>query len=562
MQVAWEGLIDALVHRPILDAEKNTPAEDTSLQKQQLLGRSNCDDQANGFSKSIKLIMTPLIGVMSSKCDISVHSSCVNTWCYLLHKLDTSVNEPSLIKMVLEPILKAIFQNGPDSKTIWLWNVGLDMLCDSISQKCRDVICIEIGHSLSGKCSWKQHQVKWLPWDISLLDFYLNIIFVLIRQASGTTVTCDHRSLVYDATLKLFIYILKGIKLDMESPSTNYDDIIWCLNSLLTFMKKICDDLNSDGGENYDVCYASIQFIDAITKELGPSILGSPLYKFSLDLKYINDMQSVDHNKHLKFLSIRSISYMDKVSPLVYLIALYFHMMVQLTLKSHQSDCISQRLCEYFKFIFSSSDPLENLLICIGFLFRHVKPTYLNIWITVAQGLSYCVYDANCKSLREALSDSMGYSSICHLLIYPIVVHSVVPRLTLSSASASLEQCPVSPDRKPRLELVIQTWKSLYGSICASRFGCSTATNFSGDLCKLINRCLDENADMFESGNDYKLTCNDIDLGVLHLSGNFLVCILEQIQTSELDSETDRRKSECDSKTLCCIKNCLKFASK
>lgn len=571
-QVAWECLIDALVQCPILTLEKNTPAEENFLQKQHSVGRHNCDVQANGFSKSIKLIMTPLIGIMSSKCDISVQSSCLNTWCYLLHKLDTSINEPSLLKVVFEPILKAIFQNEPDSKSIWSWNLGLDLLSDSISQKCRDVLyqstnqvrhrISEIGPSLSGKCSWKQHLIRWMPWDISRLEFYLSMIFVIIRQASGPTVTSDHRSRVYDAALKLFMYVLKGVKVDLDSPSTNYDGIIWCLNSLLTFMKKVCEDLYSEGSENYDLYCTSIQFIDAITKTLGPSILGSPLYKFPLDLKYIVDMQSVDHNKHLKLLSVSCVSYMDKVSPLVYLIALYFHMMVQLTMSSPQSDCISQGMCEYFKFIFSSIDPLENLLTCIGFLYKNVRPIYLNIWITVAQALNYCLCDPNCKSLQEAMSDSAGYSSVCHLLIYPTAAHSEVPRSTFSSDSSPLEKCPVSSERKVRLELIIQTWKSLYGTLSASGLGFSTATSFSGDLCTLLSRCLDENAGMLEGGTDFNLSCKDMDLVVLHLSGNFLICILEQIHTSELVSETDRSKTDRDSKILCGIKNCLKFASR
>ncbi|KAL5065157.1 hypothetical protein RYX36_026894 [Vicia faba] len=550
-QVAWEGLIDALIDHPILVSEQ---AKDS-------FGKNDGKDHVNGIYKSIKLIMTPLIGIMSSKCDISVHSSCLNTWCYLLHKLDASVNEPSLIKMVLEPILKTIFQNGPDSKTIWLWNLGLELLSDSVSQKCRELNCIEIGLSSSGKSSWKQHPVRWQPWDLSRLDFYLSMIFVLIRQASVTAVTCDHRNHVYDAALKLFVYILKGVKLDLESPSTNYDGMIGCLDTLLTFVKKVCEDLSSDGSENYDLYYTSIQFIEAITKELGLSILGSPLYKFSLDLKYMNDTQSVDHNKHLKFLTVNCVSYMDKVSPLVYLVVLYFHTMVQLTFKSQQSDRISQGMSEYFKLIFSSSDPLDNLLTCIGLLYKHVEPIYLNIWIAMAQGLNYRVSDATCMSLKESLSDSVGYSSICHLLVFPIVAHSEVPRLTSSNASGSIEKCSVSPETSPRLELVIQTWKSLNESLSAC-FGCSTFTNFSGDLCKLINRWLDESIGMLESGTDFKLTCSDIDLNILHLSGNFLTCILEQIQTLELVSETNRSKSECDSKILNRIKNCLTFASK
>ncbi|KAF1887311.1 hypothetical protein Lal_00040912 [Lupinus albus] len=561
-QVAWEGLIDALVPCPISASEKNTAAE----------GRNSCDVQANGFSKSIKLIMTPLIGIMSSKCDISVQSSCLNTWCYLLHKLDTYINEPPLIKMVLEPILKVIFQNVPDSKSIWSWNLGLDLLSDSISQKCRDVLyqstdqvmrrISETGPSLSGKCSWKQqHLIRWLPWDISQLEFYLSMIFVIIRQASEPIVTCDHRRLVYDVALKLFIYVLKGVKMDLNSPSTNYMGIMWCLNSLLTFMRKVCQDLYSEGRENYDLYCTSIHFIEAMTKNLGPSMLGSPLYKVSLDLKYIGDMQSVDHNNHLKLPSISCISYMDKVSPLVYLIALYFHMMVQLTMYSTQSDCNSEGMCEYFKFIFSSSDPLDNFFTCICFLYKYVQPIYLNIWIAVAQALNYCLCDPNCKSLQEVMSDSTGRSSICHLLIYPIVASSEVSRLAFSNDSASLEKYPVSPERKLRLELITQTWKSLYGTLSASGFECSTTTGFSGDLCTLLSRYLDENAGLLQDDNDSNLTCNGTGLVVLHLSGNFLICILDQICTSELVSETYRSKTCRDGKMICGIRNCLKFAA-
>ncbi|KOM32998.1 hypothetical protein LR48_Vigan01g255400 [Vigna angularis] len=564
--VAWEGLTDALVHGPMLVSKKNASAEEHSLS-----GRKICDDQRNGFSKSIKLIMTPLIGIMSSKCDVSVHSSCLNTWCYLLHKLDISVNEPSMIKIVLEPILKSIFQNEPDSKNICLWSLALDLLADSISQKSGEVLYRSTGrvshrnskngHSQSGKCSWKQHQIIWMPWNINKLDFYLSTILHVVHQASLPTVTYDHRSHVYDAALKLFIHTLKGVKLHVESPSTNYGGIMQCLTSLITFIKKVCEDLCSDVGENYDVYCISVQFIDAITKELGPSILGSPLYRISIDLKYIEDMQSVDRNKHLKFLSVSCVSHMDKVSPLVYLIALYFYMMVQLTMKSHQTDHVSQGMCEYFKFMFSSNDPLEDLLTSISFLYRHVQPIYLNIWVALAQGLNYCVSDPNCKSLQEALSDSTVYSSICHLLIYPILALSGVPRMTVT-ASGSLDKYPVSPERKPRFELVIQTWKALHGSLCNLFIGCSSTTNFSGDLCLLLSSYLDENSDMVESGADFDLTRNDVDFGFLHLSGNFLICILENIQTLELVSELDKSKFDHDRKILFCITNCLKFVTK
>ncbi|MED6168059.1 hypothetical protein PIB30_008409 [Stylosanthes scabra] len=514
--------------------------------------------------------MTPLNGIMSSKCDISVYSSCLNTWCYLLHKLETSINEPSLIKMVFEPILKAIFQNGPDSKSIWLWGLGLDLFSECISQKCRDFLCqstnqfrdriSETVPSLSAKCSWNLHPIRWLPWDISQLDFHLSMIFVLLCQASRPTVTCDHRSLVYDAALKLFTYVLKGVKIDLESTSTNYDGIMLCLKSLLTFIKKVCEELCTDGTEKYDLYCISIQFIEVVTKELDSLILGSPLYKFSLDLKFIDGTQSGDPNEHLNF-SVSRVSYMDKVSPMVYLIALYFHMLDRLAMNSSQSDCKPQGTSEYFKFIFSSSDSPENLFTFVSFLYKDVRPIHLNIWIPLAEGLNGSARDPNCKYLREAMSDSAVYSSICHLLIYPIVVHSETARLTLSNAGVSSENYNVSPESKPSLDLVIGTWKLLYQSLGASGFGCSTTTNFSGDLCTLLSRCLDDSIGMAENSTELHLKCNDTDLGILHLSGNFMICILDHIQTSELVSETEITKTDRESKILCGIKNSLKFAA-
>ncbi|XP_054821010.1 uncharacterized protein LOC129319925 isoform X2 [Prosopis cineraria] len=558
-QVAWEGLIDALIDCPEMASQKNTPSEENSLQKQHRIGHHISDIEANRFSKSIKLIMTPLIGIMSSKCDISVQLSCLNTWCYFLYKLDTFINEPLVIKMVFGPILDAIFRKALDGKSIWLWNVGLDLVCDSILQKCGDGFyqstnlarprLSEVGPSLSGKYSWKQHPIKWLPWDISQLDFYLKMISVVIHQASGTTVTCEHRSSVYDAALKLFIYVLKGVKLELTNPSFNYDGIMWCLNSLLTFMKKTCEDLFSDSSENSDLFYISIQFVDAITKELGPSILASPLYKFTLDLKSIGNLQPVDHVKHLNFRSVIFLSYKDKVSPLVYLIALYFHVVGQLTSNFPQSDYNSQGMCEYFKFLFSSSDPLDILLACVDLLYKHVRPIYLNIWVAVAQGLKHSVHDA--KLIQEAMSDNACYSSMCHLLLYPLVVHSNIP---------NLEKHPILSERMPMFELIIQTWKSLYGLFCASEFRCSASTNFNEDIFSSLTGFLDENAGLLESSTEINSTGKNTGLGFVYLLGNFMICILEHIQATELISVTIRSQNGICRKISGSIENCLKFS--
>ncbi|MDD0245728.1 hypothetical protein PSY47_23435, partial [Shigella flexneri] len=67
-----------------------------------------------GSLKSVRLIMTPLIGIMLSNCDVSVHMTCLNAWCYLLHRLDTSLNDSSMINLVVDPIFEAAFQLDPN----------------------------------------------------------------------------------------------------------------------------------------------------------------------------------------------------------------------------------------------------------------------------------------------------------------------------------------------------------------------------------------------------------------------------------------------------------------
>ncbi|KAK9993028.1 hypothetical protein SO802_022731 [Lithocarpus litseifolius] len=75
------------------------------------------------------------------------------------------------------------------------------------------------------------------------------------------------------------------VRLELEKPSTNYDDIMLCLGTVLRFIKKICEDVSSEGSDSSDLHHTCLRFIDAVTEELQPATLESPLYKFSLDLK-------------------------------------------------------------------------------------------------------------------------------------------------------------------------------------------------------------------------------------------------------------------------------------
>ncbi|XWS27046.1 hypothetical protein CRYUN_Cryun26dG0082900 [Craigia yunnanensis] len=569
--VAWEGLIDALVHPQILACKKKATLKNEIQQLQTSPGKST-EMHLNGFSKSLKLIMTPLIGIISSKCDVSVHFSCLNTWCYLLHKLDTSINSPSVIKLVLDPMFQAIFKIGPGSKSIWLWNLCLDLLDDCISAKCSDLnsnqkgqvnLCLSASTFTPGPCtsggySWKQYPIKWLPWDLSQLDFYLKMVAIIITHVATATNSPERKKLACNAAVRIFISVLKGVQMEFKNPLNNYDNIMFCLNTILKFMKEIGEDASSEGVG--DLFNTSLHFIEAVAEELEPSIVRSPLYKVALDIKYVGSLDSVD-GKHSKILHQCSIAFMDMVSPMVYLTVFYICLVIQLlTINTPEMELILQRFQSFFKFVLSSDDPLESFLASVGLLYRHMDFNYMEIWMAMVTGLNGYIDDMKDLSLFKTDSDNSVYRAICHLLSYPIILFSCSQKdLTPLKASDSLKESFVSSERK--LEQAIEVWKSLYGSVSVAYFKSSAMDTFGGDLCAMLNWCFDENGSMFQYKSElgyYK----DLVLACLSFSGKVVICILEQKLTSDTSSCGNGKECVGVCNISSGMNNILEFASR
>ncbi|KAK6273259.1 hypothetical protein POUND7_010342 [Theobroma cacao] len=571
--VAWEGLIDALVHPPILACKKNVTVQNVIQCLQTSPGKSS-EMQLNGFSKCLKLIMTPLIVIILSKCDVSVHVSCLNTWCYLLHKLDSSINSPLVNKLVLDPIFEAIFKIGPGSKSIWLWNLCLDLLDDCISVNCADLnsnLKDQVNLSLSartfipvpctsGRYSWKQYPIKWLPWELSQLDFYLKLIAIIITHVATVTAAPESRKSACDASVRIFRSVLKGVHMEFRNPSNNYDNIMFCLSTILKFIKKIGEDASSEGGGFSDLFNTSVHFIEVVAEELEPSIVGSPLYKVALDIKYIGSLDSVDI-KHAKILDQRSIAYMDMVSPMVYLTVLYFSLVVQLTINTPEMELILQRFQSFSKCGLSSYDPLESFVASVGLLYRHMGLNYIEIWMAIAKGLNDYIDGMKDLSVFKTDSDNSFYEAICHLLSYPFILFSCCQKdLNPLKSSDSLKECFVLSERK--LEQAIEVWKSLYGSVIVADFKSSATNTFSGDLCAMLNRCFDEYGSLFEHKSELGLYYKDLELACLSFSGKVVVCILKQKLTSDTSSYGSGKECVGDCNISSDINNILKFASR
>ncbi|GKB92459.1 putative telomere-associated protein Rif1 [Tanacetum coccineum] len=371
-QIAWEALIDALIILPTQESATKAANEDFF--------------EANGLTKSIKLIMTPLIGIMSSKCDTSVHLSCLNTWKYLLHKFDTFVNHPSVIKTILNPILKVVFQAGPDNKSIWSWNICLDLLDNYAFARKPDVN------------TESNYPIKWMLWNLSQFGFFVKMVDVFM----------SHGEVGCDAALKIFRSSLKRVHFNLTSSDVPFSEILSCFNAVITCLKKI-----SESGISL-----RLDFIEIVTEELQPSILGSPLYKMELDTKYTENLNELTE--------------IMTISPIVCLIVLYFHTMIDSALDE-------QKLSSYVTSLLASYDSFEilNTLTCL--LYKFLVSDCLNYWAVIAN----CLKDH--KDGNSELDDTRNLV-ISRFLAYPFVIFS-------SGSQSKLDFVQIS-----------EPWESLYVS--------------------------------------------------------------------------------------------------
>ncbi|KAJ0724314.1 putative telomere-associated protein Rif1 [Helianthus annuus] len=357
-QTAWEALIDALV---ILPTQEST----TEVATQQTYEENDGIFETNRLTKSIKLIMTPLIGVMSSKCDLSVHLSCLNTWNYLLHKLDTCVNHPFVNKTVLEPMFEVVFRAGPDGKNVCSWKFCLDIL-DSYA----------LARTLDDE---KHYSVKWMPWSLRRFDFFVKMVDIFI----------GHGEVACDAALKIFRSSLKSVRSTVSGSSVPFSEVMSCIDTIINCLKKISE---SGIGRTF------LDFIEIATEELQPSILGSPLYKMKLDTKYTENMNEMNDDN-------------DMVTPVVYFIVLYFHDVIN-------SPSDASKMSKYVTFLLQCYDSNDILHTLTCLLYKFSIPDCLNHWIVVANCLNDYV---NSKSEPDDNCDLV----VSRFLAYPFNLFSL-----------------------------------------------------------------------------------------------------------------------------------------
>lgn len=560
-QVAWEGLIDALIRHG-----RTSNGNDSGTEGQTL-------------SKSIKLVMAPIIGIMSSRCDVSVYSSCLNTWCYLLHTLDSSVNSPSMIKTAWEPVFDEVFRVTPDGKSIWVWITCLDLLDDFILTKGGElegdlnnqVNCHlsdkipTTGPPISSERPWKHFPIKWMPCDLNKLDFCFKIIQNLINRGPRVNVT-EVKCLVHDSALRIFRSVVKGVRCVFNNSSINYGEILLCLNKTFELLKVICESIISENTDSNYLRLTTLQFVGAVIEEIEPSILGSPLYKVALDLKYFDHLNSVNMTKHGEVTGVQFKEYMDMVSPIVYLLNLYFCGVFKSTFNAPGAEFIMQDACRNVKIVLSSYEPSEIVHAIMGLLYKHVGFDYLKVWVAISKGLIEYVDEVKDISLLTLGSDMSHCLALCQLLSYPFAVCSVhQEQLTIKQCTGIQESADVSVQshRQLELELVFDVWKSLYACVNrANRSENCTSNALADELALALNGCLDEDMKVLECGSKLNPSNNHQNHDLLFLYGNVVICVLEDSQMSAIRSTGSIDTDDGDYKQSSVVDNLLRLTAR
>ncbi|XP_060172031.1 uncharacterized protein LOC132603135 isoform X2 [Lycium barbarum] len=533
--VAWEGFIDALICSQLHAPESNALVKNST--DQTVFKRSN-PTESDGFSKKIKLVMTPLIGIMSSNCDASVHVSCLNTWSYFLYKLDNLASSGLVVKTVWEPILEVVIKVGPVNKNIWSWSFCIELLDNFISAGNKDVnskltdqkadrLFISSIAKLpeSAKCSWKYYPIKWSPLDLGNLEFFLNTIHRLITKGSNIILSHEVRTVMHDAASSLFRSLLTSVKHFLKSDLLTYDEVILSVNMMLKLLKSIYDKMHSRDGGIDDLLPLLLQLLEAFVEELEPSTLQSPLYKVALDLN-IETSEPVYRFKSAKIPDICFMNYKEKVSPVAYITFLYFHAVTKSTMKAPDYDIV-EGIHRYVKFLLSSYEPLEILHLFVTLLYTEKMPQCFEIWVALAS----CLKDY----LDNNSFLSPGYATIIHFLCYPFAASS------FSNVHFSLQQ-------------VIGVWRPLYVSLRgASEIGFPTLTeDLYSMFCSYFNETL-TNGDLVTKPQS---SVKGQDIGALLLFGEAMICAVEQasLTAKSKDKESESWRSGN-------IKSSLEFAS-
>ncbi|KAL6606115.1 hypothetical protein ACP70R_041768 [Stipagrostis hirtigluma subsp. patula] len=344
-----------------------------------------------------------------------------------------------------------------------------------------------------------QH-IKWLPWDISCFHFQLEILGIILNPELFQNMIPELMVIVMDSLTQILRFLLQGVQIELKEERA-CERASLCITDVCKFVKKLFLDhvgRHNNGNKSSVLLQFGLQFMKVVVEELDHSLLASKKIEISLEIEHIKEKQYAECSPKVSYPGIKPLSYMEMVSPAVYMTALSLSMVVQFIEELSHGDA------EKLILIISLLDSLENLDAVVSFMylqircpiFSSLRKKWLMLWNKFAKHLNEQVIDYLNINPRSSSHDVI-YQFFCYpffALLYPEGTSFL-----WNDDNSSESYAPVTPD------IEVELAAEVYRSLCTDSSSDSNASSkvFLEGLCEYLVCIIDENMPLFQANLEH-----------------------------------------------------------
>ncbi|CAD6340084.1 unnamed protein product [Miscanthus lutarioriparius] len=344
--------------------------------------------------------------------------------------------------------------------------------------------------------------------------------------------------IVMDSATEIFRFLLQGIQIELREQHA-YEQVSECITNVCMFAKKLLLDHIRKNSVNKcaTLLEFGLRFVKVIVDELDHSLLASENIEVCLDIEHIKENQQAEYSPKVSLPRIRSLPYMEMVSPAVYVAALSLSMISQYTGE------LSRRDAEKLVLILASSDVLESFRIAVSFMYMQIgRPTcnrerlkWLMVWNSFAKQLNSQII-----SYLETNS-GLSYHDVLHqFFCYPILYFLYPKGISILLNAENSSESNVSVLQDLEMESTIEVYRSLSTNSCNSKF--SSKVFFDG-FYKYLVCTIDENMALFQANLEH-LSEKFENATILSALGEIVIGLLQNDQMLTSANQEVKETSE------------------
>ncbi|MCO5610012.1 hypothetical protein L7F22_064247 [Adiantum nelumboides] len=594
--VAWEALIDVLINDNT-DIEKQIDTVSPST-------RRTHKPSASPSVKRLKLLMTPLLTIMSGANPQSIRLACWCTWTYLAHKLDFEINSSSVQAVVVTPMFEAVFKAGPERGCSGVWDLCLNALEAWITSKIPEKLdsrstwafSLDIEGGVSSPKTpsqiksidneFKALSIRWASWSVESLELILLLIKALwICGLKDLKQSSDNLSL--NGAIRLLFLTVRGIDSEGKGVVRPPAENVASVHAVIRLVDNLSVDfeLLTEVEEPISTLWPAID----VLLEFGHLVLSSSFYKLPF-------WPSGSHNKndtfnfHASPLNTRTLTDAVSISenlvtPIAYIIGMWVQVGCSVFCNNKEEEKVLQKL-EKLVYCTKTGLGIMSNLQGVGIILNRLLPQnlkmknkqlaggvetevgenstglplsnkdfyFLQVWKIFAGELASYIENSNDVPAVEIDIEDSGYQVVHTFLLLPVqLCFNVINTTTVSEnvsqghSSHRHVKCLKHLQHPNELEFVAVAWARLYD--CCSRVSSlksSQPNRFGSAYCQKVSRYLEiQECSRDQGGIDKFDLCENALL--LDMLGFVIKHVLRQIDISSLAMLAINRKKRLGS---------------